>query len=49
MDKGWFKNIIKIVKKNNLSIIIIFISKNSLYKIIILEIIDKEFLFLWSF
>jgi hypothetical protein len=49
MDNGWFrKNIIKDViimdkDKNNL------ISKNSLIKIIILEIIDKEFSFSLKF
>lgn len=49
IDKGWFiKNIIKEINiierdKNNL------ISKNSLIKIIILEIIDKEFSFSLKF
>lgn len=50
IDKGWLRN--NINKENNIIIndkIIFIISKNSLIKIIILEIIDKEFLFLWSF
>lgn len=47
-DKGWFKKI----KKNEIVIKykvknVLIISKNSLIKIIILEIIDKVNLFLW--
>lgn len=49
IERGWFKkNIIKenIIINNEKNILI---TKNSLIKIIILEIIDKENLFLWSF
>lgn len=49
IDKGcWINNIITEKINNNIEINIL-ISKNSLIKIIILEIIDKEILFLWSF
>lgn len=49
-DKGWFKKIINNeieIKDKDKNIFII--SKNSLRKIIILEIIDKVILFLWWF
>lgn len=50
IDKGWFKKIIIIeIISMNVDKNIFVISKNSLIKIIILEIIDKDFLFLWSF
>lgn len=50
IERGWFKK--NIIKENIMIIIdknIFIITKNSLNKIIILEIIDKEILFLWSF
>lgn len=47
---GWLvKNINKEINKIILDKKIFIISKNSLIKIIILEIIDKDNLFLWSF
>lgn len=50
IEIGWLIKNIKIDKKITIKDINIFmISKNSLIKIIILEIIDKEILFLWSF
>lgn len=50
IDKGCFKiNIIKEIKIIIEDKINLIISKSSLIKIIILEIIDREILFLWSF
>ena len=51
IESGWFKknivNDINIINRE-IKIFVISNSKNSLIKIIILEIIDKEILFLWS-
>lgn len=50
MENGWLRKNIKIeieIKDKDKNIF--KISKNSLKKIIILEIIDKDILFLWSF